>query len=142
MATEQFAPGESLDEQLNLLARPFRPEVIQSRKIGGKQVKYVPGDAVIERLNKACGNWSYRIVNTTWERMFLNRWDDALKKSTPREVFVYVVTGELAIPGLGARQAQGVQAIDEGSGEDLLKGASTDALKKCATLYGVPVDGL
>jgi len=63
------------------------------------------------------------------------------RKNIPTEVFVYVVTGELEIPGLGARQAQGVQAIDPGSGEDLLKGASSDALKKCATLFGVPVDG-
>ena len=134
-------PPETIGELLALLARPFRPDVIQQRKIGGRQVSYVPVDAVIDRLNRACQAWSYRIVGTTWEKMWLNRWDESARKNIPTEVFVYVVTGELEIPGLGARQAQGVQAIDPGSGEDLLKGASSDALKKCATLFGVPVDG-
>jgi hypothetical protein len=137
-----FDPPEGIGERLALLARRFRPDVIRQRKIGGgKTVSYVPGEAVIERLNRACGTWNFRIVASTWERMMLNRWDDGVKKMVATEVYVYVVTGELEIIGLGKRQAQGVQAIDEGAGEDLLKGAATDALKKCARLFGVPVDG-
>jgi hypothetical protein len=51
-----------------------------------------------------------------------------------------VVVGELMIPELGSRQAIGVQALDDGSGEDLLKGAASDSLKKCASLFGVSVE--
>lgn len=52
-----------------------------------------------------------------------------------------VVTGELTVPEIGTRQAIGVQALDEGSGEDLLKGAGSDSLKKCNSLFGVSIEG-
>lgn len=145
IATERFNPVAEIDSRadvIGLLKRPFHPEVIKERKIAGKMVKYVPVDAVIDRLNRACDVWNYRIVESTWTTMKLNRWSDQSKRLEVKDVSVYVVIGEIDIPGVGTRQAQGVQAIDDGSGEDLLKGASTDALKKCATLFGVPVDGL
>jgi hypothetical protein len=31
--------------------------------------------------------------------------------------------------------------MDPGAGEDLLKGADSDALKRAAELFGVPLDG-
>lgn len=134
--------GATTPNVLALLQRPFHPQHIQSRKIGGgRQVSYVPVGAVIERLNKACPVWHFRIADQRWETMRLNRWNETSRKSEIRDVQVYVVTGELEIPGLGARQALGVQALDDGSGEDLLKGAMSDALKKAASLFGVPVDG-
>jgi hypothetical protein len=140
-------PVEQSDERtsadvMSLLQRPFRPEVVRERKIAGRQVKYVPVDAVVDRLNRACPIWNFRIVGSTWETMRLNRWNDDVKRYEISDVQVHVTVGELDIPGLGARQAQGVQAIDNGAGEDLLKGAASDALKKCASLFGVPVDGL
>ena len=52
-----------------------------------------------------------------------------------------VVIGELEIPGLGTRQVLGVQALEDGSGEDLIKGAPSDSLKKAASLFGVPLEG-
>lgn len=145
MAVE--APLEQLvartpSDVLNLLKRPFHQDVVRERKIGGRQVKYVPTDVVIDRLNRACLEWNFRILGHSWETMRLNRWNETERRMEARDTPVYVVTGELEIPGLGARQAQGVQAIDDGAGEDLLKGAASDALKKCATLFGVPVDGL
>jgi hypothetical protein len=46
----------------------------------------------------------------------------------------------LTIPGLGTREHIGVQAVEERGGEDLVKGAITDALKKAATLFGVGLE--
>jgi hypothetical protein len=126
---------------LDLLGRRFRPEVIQERKIGGRQVAYVPVAAVIERLNRACNTWNFRIVSRERDTMILNRWNQETRQSAPREVSVSVVVGELTIPEIGTRQAIGVQALDDGSGEDLLKGAASDSLKKCASLFGVSIDG-
>lgn len=139
----QLSPtGErSADEIVELLRRRFRPELIQQRKIGGRQVAYLPVAAVIDRLNRACNSWDFRIVSRDRETMQLNRWNDATRKSEPREVQVSIVVGELEIPELGSRQAIGVQALDDGSGEDLLKGAASDSLKKCASLFGVSVEG-
>lgn len=151
MAVEQLKPvqtqtpsptGERTpDEILDLLGRRFRPEVIQSRKIGGRQVSYLPVSAVTERLNKACNSWNFRIVSRDRELMQLSRWNETTRKSEPREVQVSIVVGELEIPELGTRQAIGVQALDDGSGEDLIKGAASDSLKKCASLFGISIDG-
>lgn len=147
MAVEQLTPitptGErTAEEILELLGRRFRPEVVQQRKIGGgRTVPYLPVAAVIERLNKACNTWHFRIVSRDRELMQLNRWNEQTRRSEPRDVPVSIVVGELEIPELGKRQAIGVQALDDGSGEDLLKGAASDSLKKCASLFGVSVDG-
>ena len=134
--------NRSAEQILELLARPFRPELIRSRKIAGRDCRYLPVSAVVERLNRACNTWGFRIVSHETTPMMLSRWDDETRKSQPRETPVFTVVGELEIPELGARQALGLQALDPGGGEDLLKGASSDALKKCAQLYGMwqPVD--
>jgi len=141
--TETLVPiGQREPEMiLDLLSRRFRPDVIQQRKIGGRQVSYVPVSAVIERLNKATNTWQFRIVSRDRDTMILNRWNAETRQSAPREVSVSVVVGELEIPELGTRQAIGVQALDDGSGEDLLKGAASDSLKKCASLFGVSIEG-
>ena len=123
--------NRSAEQIYELLAKPFKPEVIRSRRIAGKDVRYLPVSAVIERLNKSCNSWSFRIVRHETITMMLNR------RPEPRETPVFVVTGELEIPELGVRQGLGVQAIDDGGGEDLLKGASSDALKKAAQLFGL-----
>jgi hypothetical protein len=123
--------SRSAEDILELLAKPFKPEVIRSRRIAGKDVRYLPITAVVERLNRACNSWSFRIVGHETITMMLNR------RPEPRETPVFVVTGELEIPELGVRQGLGVQAIDDGGGEDLLKGASSDALKKAAQLFGL-----
>ncbi|MDQ3524943.1 MAG: RAD52 family DNA repair protein [Chloroflexota bacterium] len=143
MLADARPPAEqrTAEEILELLGRRFRPEVVQQRKIGGRQVAYVPVAAVIERLNRACNTWNFRIVSRQTDVMLLNRWNAETRKSEPREVPVSVVIGELEIPELGARQAMGVQALDDGSGEDLLKGAGSDALKKAASMFGVSIEG-
>jgi hypothetical protein len=144
MADNELAPIGQRDpaQILDLLGRRFRPEVIQQRKIGGgRQVPYVPVDAVIERLNKACNTWHFRIVSRDRDIMALPRWNEQERRSVPTDTTVVVIVGELEIPELGTRQAIGVQALDDGSGEDLIKGAASDSLKKCASLFGVSVDG-
>ena len=123
--------NRSAEDILQLLAKPFKPEVIRSRRIAGRDVNYVPVGAVIERLNKSCNTWDFRIVNRDRETMVLNR------RPEPRGVMVSVVIGELTIPEIGTRQSIGVQAIDDGGGEDLLKGAVSDSLKKAAQLFGM-----
>jgi recombination DNA repair RAD52 pathway protein len=141
--TETLVPAGQREPEmiLDLLSRRFRPELIQQRKIGGRQVSYVSVSAVIERLNKATNTWHFRIVARERDTMILNRWNAETRKAEPREVSVSVVVGELTIPEIGTRQAIGVQTLDDGSGEDLLKGAASDALKKAASMFGVSIDG-
>jgi len=123
----------SPSDVLDLLAKPFRPEVIQSRRIGGREVAYVPVSGVISRLNKAAGSWTWRVVSISTESMPLTR------KGELVDVPVVTVVGALEIPGLGAREGVGT-AASEGS-EDASKSATSDALKRAASLFGVPLDG-
>jgi len=134
--------SRSASDILELLGKSFRPEVIKSRKIAGRDVRYLPITAVVERLNKSTNSWDFRVVSRDRKTMVLNRWNDATRKSEPRDVMVSVVIGELTIPEIGTRQGLGVQSLDDGSGEDLLKGAVSDSLKKAAQLFGLspPLD--
>jgi hypothetical protein len=123
--------NRSAEQIYELLGKPFKPELIKSRRIAGRDVNFLPIAAVVERLNRATNRWDFKIVSRDRETMVLNR------RPEPRDVMVSVVVGELTIPELGVRCGLGVQAIDDGGGEDLLKGAASDALKKAAQLFGM-----
>jgi len=123
----------SASDILELLARPFLPEAIQTRKIGGREVAYVAINSVVARLNKAAGSWDWRIVSVDTAPMAL------VRKGELVDVMVTTVVGELSIPNLGVRQGIGT-AVCEGN-EDSAKSAASDALKKAASLFGTPLDG-
>ena len=118
---------------LELLGKPFRPDVVQTRKIAGRDVSYVSVGAVTERLNRAAGNWSFRIVSVSTESLPL------VRKGVLVDVMVATVVGALEIPGLGVREGLGT-APCEGT-EDASKSAASDALKRAASLFGVPLSG-
>jgi hypothetical protein len=103
------------------LGKPFPPEAIKKRQGGaGKMLDYLDGATVIRRLNEATGNnWSFHVTRLEWHGELL------------------MATGELTIPGMGTRTGIGVQKVSERGGEDLVKGAATDSLKKSASLFGV-----
>ena len=88
--------------------------------------------------------WISRITETRVLDTYRNEYTDRQTgqvtggKSDPTPTLM--VVGELTIPGLGTRAGIGVTTIEPGAGEDNLKGASTDALKKAATLFGVGLD--
>ena len=109
------------------LEEPFSPQQIKQR-VGnfGQTLDYIEGHAVIQRLNDAFeGKWSFHV-----------------KSHEILETEV-VVLGELMAEGIIKMQF-GSSSITRAkhSGEiislaDDLKAASTDSLKKCATMFGV-----
>src|SRR5690606_35444457 len=121
-------PGGGVMDR-KLLCAPFPRELIRSRPGShGKTITYVPASAVIARLNAACESWSFTIL----EHHEFEGTED-------------VVRGRLEIAGV-VKCALGGSAITkdrEGSivavGDDL-KAAASDALKKAASLFGVPID--
>lgn len=119
-------------DQLKRLTAPFPKDALKTREGGrGKQLTYVAGHTVIHRLNDATGNnWNLEILSVTSEQI------TAYGKPA-EQVRAHV---RLTIPGLGSREHVGVQILSAGGGEDLYKGAITDALKKAATLYGVGLE--
>ena len=118
---------------LELLAKRFPPEAILSRTVAGRPVSYVPISAVVSRLNKASGDWSWRIVSISTESLPLVRKGDLV------DVMVATVIGALEVPGLGVREGVGTHPCD--GGEDAPKSAASDALKRAASLFGTPLDG-
>ena len=106
------------------LTKPFPPEALEKREGGrGKFFTYLKTHAVINRLNRACRyQWDWRIIDQHME------------------ADVLVCRGELTIPGLGTKAGVGVQEIRPGGGVDLMKGASSDAMKKAATMFGVGIE--
>jgi len=113
------------------LARPFEETFWDNR--GGVDLEYVTGEQVTSRLNQEVGfmNWSIRVL----EHGINNEADEVW------------VMGELTVTRdlrTVTRQQFGSQKVkrSRSSGTPLdigfdLKGATTDCLKKCATLIGV-----
>jgi hypothetical protein len=113
------------------LSAPF--DVTFSDVRGGVQVTFISGEQVVRRLNEVLGvsGWSFRI----------------LRHDISAEADEVWALGELVadVDGkLVTRQQFGSQKIrrsrSSGAPLDLgfdLKGASTDAMKKCASLLGV-----
>lgn len=110
-----------------ILERPFGAEQIKQRQGNfGQVLDYIEGHAVIERLNEAFeGEWTFEVI---WHEI---REDEVLVK------------GRLIAGGIIKEQYGGSKVSkckDTGAiisiGDDI-KSAATDALKKCATLFGV-----
>lgn len=112
-----------------LLERPFLATEIRQREGGnGKTLDYVEGHAVIARLNEAFdGNWDFIVKS--------------FEVSEARDEVL--VVGRLMGEGITKMQF-GSSTITRSRKDnqpvsiaDDLKAAATDALKKCATLFGV-----
>ena len=121
---------------LELLSKPFPPEKVKQREgRWGEVLDYVEVAPVISRLNEAFeGHWSFRIV---WPR------DPSFYLDHERDLKEVVVLGELSAAGERKQQFGRSSVTREKEtgrvlsiGDDL-KAAASDALKKCATLFGV-----
>src|SRR5712691_10396905 len=119
------------DEVYGRLAAPF--EVTFTDVRGGVEMKYVSGEQVVTRLNEVLGvgGWSFRVLGHDIHAEADEVW--ALGE-------LVAEIGERTV----TRQQFGSQKVrrsrSTGAPLDLgldLKGASTDAMKKCASLLGV-----
>lgn len=122
---------DTADTLYGWLARPFDVTFRDLR--GGVELEYVTGEQVTTRLNEALGfmAWSFRVIEHGIHAEADECW--ALGELT------VIHDGQAVI-----RQQFGSQKVrrSRSSGTPLdigfdLKGASTDALKKCASLIGV-----
>lgn len=106
------------------LMEPFEPNQIKQRQgRNGMQLNYIDGATCLRRLISATdGKFNFKVINL---------------ENTGDLVTALV---ELEIPGLGTFQQIGVQKVYENSGEDLIKGALTDGLKRCCYIAGCGID--
>lgn len=142
-----------------VVSRPIPKELIKSREGAGKMMlSYIEGETVIRLLNEAFGEegWSFQIVDkyiVPTEPKQMTEWDSATKKSrklfnadgTPKlepQSPIAEVHGRLIVPGFGVREQFGTKILNGGASdqEGASKAAATDALKKCATLFGIGLE--
>ena len=113
------------------LVRPFAPEQVKTRPgQGGKSLSYVETHAVIARLNEAADfDWSFEVVK---------------HEVLANEV---IVLGKLTIDGITKMAFGGSSVTRDNAGKEVsraddLKAATSDALKKSSSLYGVGLEQL
>ncbi len=111
-----------------ILCRAFPREAIRTRPgQHGKTVSYVDVAAVITRLNEGCDAWSFEVV------------------SYKVEADEVIVLGKLVADGQTKMHFGGSSVTVDQEGRavsiaDDLKAGASDALKKCASLFGVALE--
>lgn len=141
-----------MDAARAVLTAKLDPSWIKSREVSGTKLSYIEGNIVIDLLNTAFNyQWSFEIVEkeivpslpkamVKWEnRKRVPDLDENGKQKYQPQPPVAQVLGRLTVPGLGIREQYGSKVIIGGATEQehTFKSAATDALKKCASLFGI-----
>jgi hypothetical protein len=133
----------TLEEATATLEAKLNPALIKERQQGNTKLSYIGGHTVIRLLNKAFKyQWSFEIVSEEIvpSQPKVNKY----KPNDPPEAQppVAKVLGRLTVPGYGVKEQYGSKVLIGGATEQeaAFKSASTDALKKCATLFGIGLE--
>ena len=129
---------------INVIKKELQPEWIQQRSQGKTTLSYIGGHIVINLLNEAFGyQWNFEIVSEEIVQSIPKFNKYAKKGENPLEAQppVVKVLGRLTVPGMGIKEQYGSKVLIGGATEQesAFKSASTDALKKCASLFGIGI---
>jgi hypothetical protein len=148
-------PGFEIDKAKEALEAKLNPSWIKQRQQGGATLSYIGGHTVIRLLNKAFNyQWSFEIVTEEVKQSVPKPAYDGWGKNKKakldaqgNQIFepqppVAKVLGRLTVPGLGVKEQYGSKVLVGGATEQesAFKSASTDALKKCASLFGIGLE--
>ena len=124
------------DAQRTIMEQRTPSDVVRTRKgRGGKQFRYVTHAYVTRTLNQAFGwAWDFEVLDTR-----------IMPEDNPQEVFI---RGRLTVRtknGVIVKEQFGSASVKRSNQQitslgDDLKAASSDALKKCASLLGLALD--
>lgn len=97
-------------------------------------LKYVQPAYVIRQLNEAFDQWDFEVLDSDIKNMNFTS-----PKGDVKPVLFAVVHGRMTVPGLGSREQFGCQNIVAGADglSESLKMASSDCMKKCASMFGI-----
>jgi hypothetical protein len=145
----------NLDDAKKVIEAKLNPQWIKQRQQGGATLSYIGGHTVIRLLNKAFNyQWSFEVlseeVKESLPKPAFDGWGknrkpvmnpDGTQKMEPQPP-VAKVLGRLTVPGLGYKDQWGSKVLIGGATEQesAFKSASTDALKKCASLFGIGLE--
>jgi len=133
------------DNIVNSLKEPIPDFLYKVREIKKQDVKYITGNTIINKLNDVFGySWSFEIVHKEVIQSLPHviEYKDGTSKEYPQKPYVEVL-GRLTIPEYGitkeqygTKQLLGTASDQEGA----TKAAATDALKKCASMFGIGIE--
>lgn len=159
-----------INESINEMQKPLEKKWIKTKGQGRNQLSYVSGTVVTRLLNKAFQyKWSFEVIVkevTPSIPKAITIWDESERKSknvvlTPTGEYAYAtnmtspedyvkhaqppvvnVLGRLTIPGVGFKEQWGAHVVVGGASEQesALKSATTDAMKKCASMFGIALE--
>lgn len=143
-----------LDNAIGVLEAKLNPSWIKQRTQGSATLSYIGGHTVIRLLNKAFNyQWSFEIVTEeiieSLPKPMYDGWGKNRKAVMENGVHkleaqppVAKVLGRLTVPGLGIKEQYGSKVLIGGATEQesAFKAASTDSLKKCASLFGIGLE--
>ena len=131
MAGAETLARTELGQTYERLAAPF--EVTFTDVRGGVQLTYISGEQVVRRLNEVLGvgGWSFRVLRHEINPEADEAW--ALGELVAEIEAKTVVRQQFGSQKLKRSRSTGAP-LDIGFD---LKGAATDAMKKCASLLGV-----
>lgn len=143
--TEGMTIHYSLEDALKVIERKLDEKAIKDhpakKDSKGVPLKYISQSTVVRLLNEAFKyQWSFEIVAEEIVQS-LPKYDKYSKKEIPQPPYVKVL-GRLTVPGLGVREQYGSKILIGGASEQesAYKAACSDALKKCATLFGIGLE--
>ena len=116
-------------------------EIKERRDNSGNVFKYVEAPTVIRILNEAFNyQWSFEVVREEIVQS-VPKWDKNKKQYIEQPPYVTVL-GRLTVPGWGVREQYGSKTLIGGADnqESAKKAAASDALKKCASLFGIALE--
>jgi hypothetical protein len=134
-------PQYDMEKAKEVLEAKLNPSWVKQRKQGSATLSYIGGHTVIRLLNKAFGyQWSFEIVKEEIVAS-IPKWDKFKNQEIPQPP-VAKVLGRLTVPGLGIKEQYGSKVLIGGATEQesAFKSASTDAMKKCASLFGIGLE--
>ena len=143
LTVEETRQAKRLEAIRRIISQQTPPKEIRTRKgRGGMVFKYTDGAYVIRTLNEALGhNWDFEADNEeviNWQgQPFEVRCRGRLTVRLNGQAVTKVQYGSQIIEFIKERDGKIVAPVSIG---DCFKGAATDAMKKCASLFGVALD--
>jgi hypothetical protein len=144
-----------LEKAVKVLTSKIPESSKKQRQVGNTTLTYIGGHTVIRLLNEAFNyQWSFEIVTEeiveSVPKPMFEGWGknrkavlnpDGSQKMEPQPP-VAKVLGRLTVPGLGVKEQYGSKVLIGGATEQesAFKSASTDAMKKCASLFGIGLE--
>ena len=130
------------EKALKVLKAPLDKSWIEKRKVGNTELSYIGGHVVIRLLNEAFNyQWSFEVISEEIVPS-IPKIDKYKNNAEIPQPPVVKVLGRLTVPGLGYKEQYGSKVLIGGATEQesAFKSAGTDALKKCASLFGIGLD--